>query len=265
MTTKPATALVKKMRGDGVRPRAGAHDSSAMKFDAVWHKHDLHQLLYAFEGSVQIESEQARFLVPPQLAAFIPAGVVHCTRIQGRRSGSVFLPPASITSSEPRIRILRASPLMREMITEAMRWPIDQREDPAGRTYFKAFAMLCREWIESEAPFHLPTTEDPRLRKAMDYTQSHLAASKCSDVCRAAGLSERSLRRRFVELAGMSWGEYRHRSRLLKAATLLESRRRLVTDIAATVGFQSVSAFSRAFRELMGESPRAYRDRICLR
>lgn len=253
---------IKRMRGVGVRPRAGAHDSSGMRFDPAWHAHDMHQLLHAFEGSVELESERSRFLVPPQLAAWIPAGVVHRTGIQGERSGSIFLPAAWVKPAGDRILILRVSPLMREMITEGMRWPIEAPEDPVGRTYFKTLALLCRDWLKNEAPLHVPTTDDPRLARAMRYTQAHLADARFSDVCRAAILSERSLRRRFLALAGMSWIEYRHRSRLMKAMMLLESRHHLIGEVAALVGFESVSAFSKAFSAFAGESPRSYRQRV---
>lgn len=256
-----ATNIV-RMRDAGVRPRAGAHDSSAIKLDSGWHLHDLHQLQYAFEGSFEIESRQGHFLIPPQLAAFIPAGLTHRTSLGGRRSGSVFLPPASIKDSGERIRILRVSPLMREMMMEAMRWPIDQPENEMGRAYFKTFALLCREWIENETALHLPTTDDPRLRKAMDHTQAHLADVRFADVCKVANLSERSLRRRFMNSTGMRWTDYRQRCQLLRAMTLLESERLKVSDVAATVGFKSVSAFSKAFKTFTGESPRSYRSRI---
>jgi AraC-like DNA-binding protein len=250
------------MRRPEMRPRPGAHNSSALKVDTNWHVHDLHQLLYAFEGSVHIDSKQSSFLLPPQLAAFIPAGVPHRTRIRGRRSGSVFLPAGWVKPAGERIRILRAKPLMREMVMEAMRWPIDQPEETTGRTYFRTFALLCREWIEEDAPLHLPTTDDPRLGKAMAYTQTHIDHVRFPAVCRAAGLSERSLRRRFIDLTGMSWTEYRHRFRLLRAMTLLEREGRLISDIASAVGFESVSAFSKAFSDFAGESPRRYRDRL---
>ena len=60
----------------------------------------------------------------------------------------------------------------------------------------------------------------------------------------------------------MSWIEYRHRSRLMKAMTLLESRNQLVSEVAVMVGFESVSAFSKAFSAFAGESPRSYRQRV---
>jgi len=253
---------LKKMRNAGTRPRAGAHDSSGMRVDKVWHAHDLHQLLYAFEGSVELESLQSRFLLPPQLVAWIPAGVTHRTRIQGVRSGSVFLPPRWVNAAGDRIRILRASPLMREMVMHAMRWPIDQPQDAVGRSYFRTFAALCREWIEDEASLCLPITDDPALKRAMEYTRANLADACFVDACRAAHLSDRSLRRRFLQLIGMSWTEYRRRSRLMKAMILLEKPNASITDVAASVGFDSVSAFSNAFSAFAGESPRRYRARV---
>ena len=248
------------MRAAGARPRAGAHNSSALNLDSNWHLHDLHQLLYAFEGSVELEDAGARFLLPPQLAAWIPAGVRHRTRLHGQRSASIFLPAAAVKTAGNRIRILRPSTLMREMVIQGMRWPIDQPEEPMGRSYFKTFALLCCEWIAKEAPLHLPTSDDARLRRAMNHTQAHLADSTFLDVCRAASLSERSLRRRFLVLAGMSWAEYRHRSRLIEAMRLLEDPRRRIGEIAAAVGFESASGFSKAFSAFAGESPRRYRD-----
>jgi transcriptional regulator GlxA family with amidase domain len=60
----------------------------------------------------------------------------------------------------------------------------------------------------------------------------------------------------------MSWAEYRHRSRLIQAMRLLESRTPAIAEVAAQVGFASLSGFSKAFSEFAGESPRRYRERI---
>jgi quercetin dioxygenase-like cupin family protein len=46
-----------------------------------WHFHDLHQLEYAFEGVAQVETDTARYLLPPQQAVWIPADVEHCTTL----------------------------------------------------------------------------------------------------------------------------------------------------------------------------------------
>ena len=35
-----------------------------------WHSHDLHQLEYAFQGVAQVETDAARYLLPPQQAVW---------------------------------------------------------------------------------------------------------------------------------------------------------------------------------------------------
>jgi AraC-like DNA-binding protein len=48
----------------------------------------------------------------------------------------------------------------------------------------------------------------------------------------------------------------------LRAMTLLAEPGPTVLDVATRVGFDSVSAFTRAFRRYAGETPTAYRRRV---
>jgi mannose-6-phosphate isomerase-like protein (cupin superfamily) len=54
-----------------------------------WHTHALHQLEYAFEGVAEVETATARYLLPPQQAVWIPAGVEHCTTLTRVRTASI--------------------------------------------------------------------------------------------------------------------------------------------------------------------------------
>jgi AraC-like DNA-binding protein len=60
----------------------------------------------------------------------------------------------------------------------------------------------------------------------------------------------------------MSWRSYLHESRLLRAMALLAEPGPSVLQVATTVGFESVSAFTRAFGRYRGETPSAYRTRV---
>ncbi|MDB5970362.1 MAG: transcriptional regulator, AraC family [Hydrocarboniphaga sp.] len=173
-----------RLRAADSSTRAGAYQSSEMSVDTGWHHHDLHQLIYAFEGRLEVESPAARYLLAPQLMAWIPAGLSHRTHIHWVRSGSVFFMPDMVEDDGGRIRILRATSFMREMLQTAMRWPIYAPELPMGRSYFETLAYLCREWLQAETSLHLPTTRDPKLAAAMAYTQSCLADSSFAEACR---------------------------------------------------------------------------------
>ena len=96
----------------------------------------------------------------------------------------------------------------------------------------------------------------------MAYTRDHLGDVTAGEVARAVGWSERTLRRRFAETTGMSWRSYLWESRILKAMALLAEPGPSILAVAGTVGFESVSAFTRAFRAFGGETPTGYRKRV---
>lgn len=227
--------------------------------NAPWHHHDMHQLQYAVEGSMELEDECGRHLLPRSLAGWIPASTRHRNSLHRVRSISVLITADCVEDAGTGVRILRVSPLMREMFVAAARWPLGAPLDSTGDAFFTAFAHLCREWIADQAPLTLPTTTDPMLAKALTRVRADPAGSTMADAIRVAGLSERTLRRRCQSDLGMGWDEYRRRARLLAALTPLMETDISIAQLAASVGFESQSAFARAFRQLTGQSPQAYR------
>lgn len=133
--------------------------------------------------------------------------------------------------------------------------------DPMADAFFTALAHLVSEWLDHETPLCLPTASDPLVEAAMDYTSKHLAHLTMTDLCRAVGASERTMRRAFISDAGMSWRQYLQESRLLKAMAFIAESDRSFLEISLAVGFDSASAFTRAFRRYTGESPSEYRRR----
>ena len=247
----------------GAPVRAGAWPEDADDLVTPWHTHELHQLLYAFEGVAEVETAAARHLLPPQQAAWIPAGLPHQTTLRRVRSVAVFFEPSMVDDDSERVRVIAASAPVREMIVYATRWPIDRpASDATADAFFGALALLATEWLADEAPLHLPTGSSPAVVAAMAYTQAHLADADEHAVCAAIGVSERSLRRQFRADTGTSWQEYRTTSRVLRAMTMLADGDATVLDAAVAVGFESLSGFNRAFRRLTGERPSEYRRRV---
>jgi transcriptional regulator GlxA family with amidase domain len=60
----------------------------------------------------------------------------------------------------------------------------------------------------------------------------------------------------------VSLGRYMRESRLSEAAQLLQSSGLNVSDIGERCGFESLYAFSRAFRKAYGIPPRTYRQLV---
>ncbi|MET0377690.1 MAG: helix-turn-helix transcriptional regulator [Spongiibacteraceae bacterium] len=230
-----------------------------LDIDAPWHHHDVHQLQYAFDGSIEVEDKAQRHLLPRTLAAWIPAGVVHRTSLHRVRSGCILFAPDMVPSAGDCVRIVMVSPLMREMVIGAMRWQIGCPLNAIGDAYFKTLALLCGEWIAAEAPLSLPSSDDRQLRAAMEHTRTHLATATIASASTAANLSERSLRRRFQTDIGICWEDYRRRARLLAAVEKVATTDLPIGQIAMDSGYENQSAFAKAFRSLLGINPSAFR------
>lgn len=231
--------------------------------DAVvydWHAHPHHQLLYAYAGTLRLEAHNHLYLLPPQRAVWIPAGVMHRTTLNKVRSGSVFLLPALVPTSINRVRVIAAAPIVREMLLFAMRWSQHRLpEDALANAYFHALGLLCAEWITQEMPFHLPVAQTPSLLAAIELTLRHLDSVDLGQVARVANYSPRHFSRLFKQETGLDWRQFRLQARLLRAMELLIEPRMQITQVAYAVGFNSLSAFAKAFSLFVGESPSAYR------
>jgi AraC-like DNA-binding protein len=94
----------------------------------------------------------------------------------------------------------------------------------------------------------------------MDYAASDLSAATQTGALAAAALSERSFRRLFARDTGLTWQSWLGQARIMMAMGLLSEGRR-VTEVAADVGYSSLSAFAKAFAQLAGEGPSQFRHR----
>lgn len=81
------------------------------------------------------------------------------------------------------------------------------------------------------------------------------------DVARAIGVSESRLKVIFREALGVPWSRYMQGYRIQQAVALLGSADRTVTEVALSVGFESLSHFNSTFRAFMGVSPSAHLNR----
>jgi len=78
-------------------------------------------------------------------------------------------------------------------------------------------------------------------------------------LARAARLSRAHFSREFRRAFGASPHQYLLNRRLERAASLLRTTDRTVSDICFTVGLRSVGSFTTSFGRMFGMSPTAYR------
>jgi len=104
---------------------------------------------------------------------------------------------------------------------------------------------------------------DQILEKINRHVRENLhRAISIGDLAEALGYSVSHLRAVFRDRLGVSLGRYMRESRLSEAAKLLQGSELNVSEIGEKCGFESLYAFSRAFRKAYGLPPRAYRQLI---
>ncbi|MBN3511314.1 helix-turn-helix transcriptional regulator [Mycolicibacterium septicum] len=247
----------------GGRALAGSYLYEGDGLITGWHSHEVHQIEYALHGVVEVETDAAHYLLPPQQAAWIPAGLQHQAVMNPDvKTVAVMFDPQLIADPGDRARIIAVSPLIREMMIYGLRWPVDRAHgDDTSDTFFRTLANLVADALDHEAPLSLPTTEHPIVAAALAHTKEHLASVTAEDVSRAVAVSERTLRRLFAETIGISWRTYLLHARMLRAMALLAGPDQSVQATATAVGFENLSSFTRCFSQFCGETPSAYRSR----
>jgi AraC-like DNA-binding protein/quercetin dioxygenase-like cupin family protein len=247
----------------GGRALAGSYLYEGDGLITGWHSHEVHQIEYALHGVVEVETDAAHYLLPPQQAAWIPAGLQHQAVMNPDvKTVAVMFDPQLIADPGDRARIIAVSPLIREMMIYGLRWPIDRAHgDDTSDTFFRTLANLVADALDHEAPLSLPTTEHPIVAAALAHTKEHLASVTAEDVSRAVAVSERTLRRLFTETIGISWRTYLLHARMLRAMALLAGPDQSVQATATAVGFENLSSFTRCFSQFCGETPSSYRSR----
>jgi len=99
------------------------------------------------------------------------------------------------------------------------------------------------------------------LKRVTAHIEGHLGEGLAVDQLAAvAGLSRAHFVRQFTRLAGTPPSDYVFRTRMARAARLLQATRLSVLEIALTLGFGDANYFAKAFRRAFDVSPTEFRQ-----
>jgi AraC-like DNA-binding protein/ligand-binding sensor protein len=105
--------------------------------------------------------------------------------------------------------------------------------------------------------------EPARIRAAKAFILAHLAESiSLRLVASAVNMSSFYFCKQFRKATGLGFTEFVARTRIEKAKHALLNPNLRVSEVAFTVGFQSLTHFNRVFKKLVGQSPSHFRGRV---
>jgi len=105
--------------------------------------------------------------------------------------------------------------------------------------------------------------EPPIVRRAKAYIAGHCTdALSLDETARAMHVSTFYFCKIFKKAIGITFTDYLGRIRVEKAKNLLLNPHLRISEIAYTVGFQSLTHFNRIFRKITGEAPTVFREHL---
>ncbi|WP_296348017.1 helix-turn-helix transcriptional regulator [Reyranella sp.] len=222
------------------------------------HRHARAQLIYATVGTMRVSTDAAVWVVPPQRALWMPAGIRHSITMSGDVTMRTLYLRHDAAAGMPEVcRVLQVSPLLRELIVRATELPMHY--DERGAAGHVVALILDELHHEQSLPLHLPMPRDRRLRRLCTTLLEQPGDPRTlEEWAHSANASPRTLARLFVAETGLTFGAWRQQARVLEAMGRLGGGQ-AVTEVALDLGYDSVSAFSAMFRRASGVSPSAYR------
>ena len=223
------------------------------------HTHRRGQLLYASTGVFTTITSEGSWVVPPRRAVWIPPGVTHEVQMGGPVSTrSAFVTPEAAQQAglPTRCQVVGVSPLLHELLLEAVDLPAEY--DLYGRDG-RVMALLLDEIRRMPVlPLSTPLPREKRLAAlCRELLEQPTQEVKIDDMANRAGMSRRHFTRTFREETGMSFTAWRQQACLLSALTRL-SNGEAITQVAVDLGYGNPSAFTAAFRRVLGMAPSRY-------
>nr|WP_321454256.1 AraC family transcriptional regulator [uncultured Carboxylicivirga sp.] len=230
------------------------------------HSHNKHQLCYIEGGVAFLNTETASYFLPARHFLWIPAGIRHLvdSRTSIKRVHNIFF-PTFLFPEDHKVKqqegIYPVTNLLMEMIYYTEDWQGEVSPDDSMRYEFLiALKNIVLDVSDVPLPIALPTTSNEKLRVILKYIHHHIDHPLLlTDVANEFGYSTRSLSRLFQNNMDTSFLQYVKLTRIIKSMEMLLQTDQSVSEIAYNCGYNSLSAFSYTFQQVVKKSPLEFR------
>jgi AraC-like DNA-binding protein/mannose-6-phosphate isomerase-like protein (cupin superfamily) len=250
--------MVRKTRAEqheSVRqPVISVANEYAAGYEHPAHRHQRSQFLYAEYGTMLVDTDDGRWVVPGHEGLWIPARVRHGMRMLtpvGTRS--VYFRETHTGHLPQKCEVLGVSPLLRQLLIAAADLPAAYSADSRAA---RIMSLIVDEVGAAPVrPLSVPMPRDAKLaERCQRFVEKPAAQDTIGDWCRRLHLSRRSFTRLFRRETGLSFAHWQRRALVQAALARLLSGAR-VTDVALALGYSSSSAFTTMFASLVGRPP----------
>jgi AraC-like DNA-binding protein len=221
-----------------------------------WHQHTRGQLYLLTHGMIALETQEQQWAMTAGSIGWLPPHCAHQALACGNVAGwSLYLPEPYCNGLPEQPHLSTASGLIQALV-ERIALLAGQRLDAPQRRLLQVLRDEVR--MQENTPLQLPLPQDARLLKIARALLNEPADNRTQSEWAAwAGLSIRTLSRRFINETGMTFARWRQQARVIRSLEPL-SRGEAVNRIAVECGYDNVSAYIAAFRQRFGTTPGLY-------
>lgn len=204
-----------------------------------------------------VTTRQGTWVVPPQRAFWVPAGIKHKIEMSGAVSlRTLYLRTHLMKTFPKECFVVNVSFFLRELVIYVTQLRVLDSKIAAQKRLIGV--MVDQLAAVSTVPLEVPLPVDPRaLRVAEMMLSANGDSGSLEQMSKCAGASKRTIERLFQVETGMTFRQWRQQSRLLRGLQLLAAGTD-VTTTALEVGYDSPSAFIYMFKRALGVTPNRY-------
>jgi hypothetical protein len=150
------------------------------------HAHRWGQLIYAAQGTMQVEAADMLWLVPPTRALWAPAGTLHAIAMRGAVAmRTIYVPAARSAALSPASHGIEIAPLLREMILHIVSLGPLRADVPAHARIADVFLDLVA--AAERLPLFVPMPRDARAAACARCSGSSWRRRACASSNGASG------------------------------------------------------------------------------
>ena len=228
------------------------------EFKLPQHTHNKGQLIYIEGGVAYIHLIDKTLIIPARHYVWIPKGLKHF--IEMHRSVNIislyFYAEADDHPFFLKGGIYPINAMLLQMLNYAVQWEGDVLPDDKAFPFLAAIKNILPDISKKALPIVLPTTANERMQPVLDYINTHLFEPlTLAELSIETGFSQRTLTRLFKATMRISFLQYFKLLRMIKAIEMMLQTDKSMSEIAYTLGYNNLSAFSNIFYELTNTRP----------
>ncbi|EKO3989756.1 AraC family transcriptional regulator [Vibrio fluvialis] len=225
------------------------------------HSHPWGQVQLISGGILEMEAEDTRFLAPPHLAIWVPAGIRHRSYNRKPIEYCSLNIAAAMTKAFPsKTSLIKVTPIVSAIIDDFRRREISVAETPQD---LRLVQVLLDQLATRETQHHfLPSSNNKYLAPILAAVEENPTDdTSLQQWAERVHTTERTLARHCQAELGMSFTEWRLRVRYLYSMDLLRNGHS-VKEVALTLGYNQASPYIAMFKKYSGQTPEQYKNRL---